>query len=66
MGYALKILFVGYQVVAESWFIMFEVDLESKYAEVSMAWFSAIAVLVGFLSWSVTFLTGQELTMWMV
>ena len=44
---ALKLLFVGNQLVAESWFIMFEVDWASKYAEVGKAWFSAIAVLVG-------------------
>jgi hypothetical protein len=47
MGYTLKLFFVGNQFVAESWFITFEIDLASKYAEVSMAWFSAIAVLVG-------------------
>ena len=40
-------LFVGNKFVAESWFILFEVDWASKYAEVSKAWFSAIAVLVG-------------------
>ncbi len=43
----LKLLFVGNELVAESWFITFEVDWASKYAEVGKAWFSTIAVLVG-------------------
>jgi hypothetical protein len=43
----LKLLFVGDELVVESWFITFEIDWASKYAEVSKAWFSAIAVLVG-------------------
>ena len=63
----MKLLFVGNQLVAESWFITFEVDWASKYTGVSTAWFSAISVLggvVGLPSLSVTFLAGQELTMW--
>jgi hypothetical protein len=47
MGCTLKLLFVGNQLVAEGWFIKFEIDGASKYVEVSKAWFSAIAVLVG-------------------
>jgi hypothetical protein len=43
----LKLLFVGYQLVEESWFITFEIDRASKYAEVSKAWFSVKAVSVG-------------------
>jgi hypothetical protein len=43
----LKLLFVSNQLVAESWFITFEIDWASKYAEVSKAWFSAIAVFLG-------------------
>jgi hypothetical protein len=68
MGCALKLLFVGYQLVAESQFIMFEVDWASKYAEVSKTWFSAIAVLVGCCWVSILgsdILGWQELTMWM-
>jgi hypothetical protein len=45
MGCVLKLLFVGIQLVAESWFKAFEIDWASKCVEVSKAWFSAIAVL---------------------
>jgi hypothetical protein len=47
MGCVLKLLFVGIQLVAESWFKAFEIDWASKCVVVSKAWFSAIAVLVG-------------------
>jgi hypothetical protein len=43
----LKLLFEGNQLVAEGRFITFEIYWASKYAEVSKAWFSAKAVLVG-------------------
>jgi hypothetical protein len=42
-----EVVVVGDQLVVESWFITFEVDWASKYAEVGKARFSAIAVLVG-------------------
>jgi hypothetical protein len=42
-----EVVVVGNQLVAESWFITFEVDWASKYAEVSKAWFSAMAELEG-------------------
>jgi hypothetical protein len=37
--------FVGYQLVAESWLITFEIEWASKYVEAFQGLISAIAVL---------------------